>query len=291
MSRTSTNPSVYEIVTNRIVQLLDDGVVPWRKTWSSPSDYPLSLNTGAHYRGINNILLGSAPFTNPYWATFKQITARKGQVKRGSQGWPVFFWKVYDKKKKDANGKEITKRLFVARYYTVFNLEQCENIETPEPPKSRPEGSTTIIGSAQQLVDGYISPTGAGPSLIEGTTPCYRMQHDAVEIPKARHFDNDDEYYSTLFHELVHSTGHPDRLDRLSPGSQPSLESYSYEELVAEMGASFLCGKAGITTTWENSASYIAGWRKVFTEDTRIVVQAAQAATKAVDLIAPAQED
>jgi antirestriction protein ArdC len=277
MSSFRAKTDAYQIVTDRILEQLEKGTVPWRKTWAAPGMEPTSLVTGKPYRGINWFLLQCAPYASPEWLTYKQAKAFGGVVKKGESGWPVFFWRTYEAENKSTGRKEVR---FVARYYTVFNVAQCEGLELP---RLEPRSEFVPNVSAESIVSGY-----DGPAIIEGPQPLYRPRTDSVEMPPATCFDDTDAYYATLFHELVHSTGHTTRLDRFGADAGHAAfgsSEYGKEELVAEMGAAFLAARTGVRGTTENSAAYIAGWLKTIRGDKRLVVTAATAAQKAVDFI------
>jgi antirestriction protein ArdC len=291
---TAASPDVYTIITERICSILETGVIPWRKPWQSDASGSLVLPSnkvsGKAYRGINVFLLSCAGFDCPYWVSFKQAVSLGGTVKKGQKGFPVVFWKRLNKTDKKtgtpiigANGKP--ESIMFLRYYTVFNLEQCEGIAWNKPESVvKPIGWEPLTEAAR-----IASEMPNAPTLSHGgTRACYSPALDLVKMPEQTSFPVPADYYSTLFHELTHSTGHKDRLarkgvcDPISFGSDP----YAQEELVAEMGASFLCGQAGILhTTLQNSAAYVANWLKALKGDSKLVVMAAAQAHKAADLI------
>jgi len=272
----NTNAQVYESVTLRILECLDKGVVPWRKPWAVAA--PRNLSSGHVYRGVNQILLSCAAFSSPYWMTFKQARMLGGSVKRGERGTPIVFWKVYENEKR--NG-DIEKR-FVLRHFTVFNAEQTEGIYIPklEAPKA-----VDPIADCEKIVSSFKD----APVLEHGgNRACYVPSLDRIHLPSRTAFSSAEEYYSTLFHEFVHATGAAKRLARKGVVDVKSFSSheYSYEELIAECGAAFLCAHAGIAPkTLDNSASYIAHWASALKNDPKWIVQAASAAAKASDFI------
>lgn len=276
---------VYEIVTEKIIAALESGTAPWRKSWGCNNSAPVNFHSGKNYRGINTFLLHCSGFASPYWLTFKQAKERGGTVKKGEKGMPVVFWNwIY----KDATGKTIkdqtkaAKKIPFLRYYTAFNAEQIDGVEFPA--VDIPTREHTPSETCEKIVAGMPSP----PEIkTKGSQPCYIPSLDRVEMPKAEHFHSGDEYYSTLFHELTHATGHKSRLDRkeLTKVSGFGSSDYSKEELVAEMGAAFICGHAGIDTTLDNSAAYLQNWIKVLKGDSKLAVTAAAQAQKAADYI------
>ncbi|HEX5033178.1 MAG TPA: zincin-like metallopeptidase domain-containing protein [bacterium] len=281
---------VYEIITERITQALEAGTVPWHKPWKVAGVADSNLISGKAYRGINVWLTMATTlekgFSSPYWVTFKQCQSLGGRVKKGEKGTPIIFWnfKEFVEESKEG-GEPKVKKIPMARYYTVFNADQCEGIEA-KIPKPAWEGKTfNPIAEAEKIVAGF----QAKPTIKEGgSRACYSPSRDTVTMPPREAFDSPAEYYSTLFHELTHSTGHATRLAREGVIENHFFgdESYSKEELVAEMGAAFLSGMAGIeNATVSNSAAYIKHWLGALKNDKRLVITAAAQAQKAADLI------
>jgi antirestriction protein ArdC len=280
--------NVYEIITERILEKLEQGTVPWHKPWSA-GGAPRNLVSGKEYRGVNIFLLGCQGFTSPYWLTFKQAKQLGGSVRKGEHGTPCILWKWINRKNENTEtGDTETKQIPLVRYYNVFNVEQCDGIsharlevEQDEPEPFNP------IESAERIVASYPKP----PSISEDGRGAayYRPMTDSIHMPEQETFDSEDHYYGTLFHEMAHSTGHESRLAR--PGvSNPiryGSHDYSQEELVAEMGAAFLAAEAGIDAEglMDNSAAYVASWLKALRNDKKLVVFAGAQAQKAVDHI------
>lgn len=285
--------NVYEIVTEAILKQLEQGTAPWHKPWKTiHGEVPTNLVSGKAYRGINLFLLSHLPYARPLYLTYKQTQELGGQVKRGEHGHKVVFWKVSDRPTTEASedgGESTTKRSFLLRYYTVFNVAQCEGLDAKIPalPAASPLTPIQSIDSAESIVREW-----AGKPMIEekiSDRAFYVPALDRITVPSRTQYENPTEFYSTLFHELTHSTGHKSRLNRstLTELCPFGSTNYSREELVAEMGAAFLCGEAGIenAASLQNSASYIAGWMKKLKADPRCVVTAAAQAQKAADLI------
>jgi antirestriction protein ArdC len=212
--------------------------------------------------------------------TFRQAKQRGGHVRQGEHGAPVVFWKWHDLEDRDSGEP---KRVPVLRYYTVFNVQQCESVAAPA--VAAPEREHSPIVAAERIVADMHEPPIIRPGMAGA---CYSPLEDVVSMPRPEVFDSGEAYYATLFHELTHSTGHTSRLDRglgeqLAPFGSPD---YSREELVAEMGAAFLCGEAGILEPQlPQSAAYIAGWLQRLRNDRRLVVNAAAQGQKAADWI------
>jgi antirestriction protein ArdC len=269
--------NVYEIITDRIVDSLSKGVIPWRKPWVTQS--PKNLISGKDYRGVNVLLLGSAPYESPWWLTFNQSRDLGGTVKKGERGTPVIFWKVYGK---ETEGGDSEDRRFVLRYYTLFNIAQTQGVQAPP---AAPRPAFNPIEECERIVSGF-----EGRPTIEhgGSQAFYAPSLDRIQVPARETFSSAPEYYSTLFHELTHSTGSANRLARkavMDPNSFASHE-YSFEELIAECGAAFLCAHGGISTaTLDNSAAYIASWAKKLRSEPKWIVNASAQAAKAADLV------
>ena len=283
---------LYEAVTAKVLEKLEQGVVPWQKPWNSKVGAPMNIATGKPYNGINVMMLGSQGYDSKYWMTFKQCLDKGGHIKKGEKGSMVVFWSFIDK-----NGKAVDDdasptlssdkdKIPILRYYTVFNANQTEGLDLKkltEELEAKNLAEKDVITPADQIVDAFVD----RPEIKHGfTRACYRPSSDEVNLPRMEAFKTSEEYYSTLFHELVHSTGHEKRLGRHSPEMTVfGDEDYSKEELVAEMGAAFLSAEAGIESTMNNTASYIASWMKALQDDKRLLITAAGQAQKAAKYI------
>jgi len=280
---------IYEMITDRILEALDKGIIPWKKPWKG-GGIPCNIR-GTAYRGINLFLLGMSPYTSPYWLTYRQAKEMGGQVKKGEKSSIVIFWKMFEKSRhtelvKDDNGNvqevEHVERIPFLRYYHVFNLQQCDGIEDPD--KDKPVLEFEPITEAEKIIEGYPKPS---PSIVLGA-PSYCNSEDSIRMPEKESFVSVPAWYATIFHELTHSTGHKDRLNRASV-QHPSFgsQSYSQEELVAEMGSAFLRAITGIESKEEDKqdVAYIQNWVKALKDDRKMVVLAGAQAQKAVDFI------
>lgn len=275
--------SVYEKVTARIIELLETGNVPWKKPWRF-SEGPRNLISRKPYRGINSFLLNCSPYSSPYWITYRQATEKGGQVRKGEKSTAIIFWKWLDcKADPDNEDNESTEKVPLVRFYNVFNLDQVDDIDPPA--EVQPDIPFSPIDQAEQVISNM-----PHRPLIQygGNRACYSPTLDCIKLPNRNAFNSPEEFYSTAFHELAHSTGHSSRLSRkgiLEP-SYFGSHDYSHEELVAEFGASMLCGVTGIEQqTLENSAAYIQGWLKVLKGDKKLAIIAAGQAQRAADFI------
>jgi antirestriction protein ArdC len=280
--------TIYEMVTEKVLAAIEStGELPWRKPWTTYADgsiFPRNLVTGRFYSGINVVLLGTQYYESPFWLTIKQCGDIGGRVRKGEKGSMIIYWKLLERKV-EKEGKEKTERVPLIRYSTVFNSSQCEGITVPELSKIQ-RTDAEKLEACESMLDRY----SEGPRMeYNRQRAAYDPVTDTVMIPGLASFLSSEGYYSTMFHELVHSTGHVGRLNRFtSPENfRFGSEEYGKEELIAEIGASFLCAETGIVPrTIENSLGYVKRWAEVIKANPKLVVEAASQAQKAVDLIA-----
>lgn len=281
--------NTYSLVTNRLIELLEKGVVPWKSPYFSQTGMPRNFATGKACRGINVFLLGSLRFTSPWFLTYIQAKELGGQVRKGERGHLVVKYGTYTKTSETAEEEE---KCAYLKTYSVFHATQIDGIAFPEAENFPEIPSTILCDRAREMVEGMPNP----PEFEEGTAiPFYRPKTDSVHMPDRCYFINEEAYYSTLFHELTHATGHESRLARKSLLENKGIHHggearkiYAEEELVAEMGASFLNAHAGIgETEIENSAAYLQGWIKALkSKDAKNwIIRAAGQAQKAADYI------
>ena len=272
---------VYDIITDRIITELEKGIIPWRKPWNT-AGMSKNLISGKTYQGVNAIMTNLQSFNSEYWLTFKQCKSLKGKIVKGSKSTPVIFWKFLDGKIDDVTGK--ADKIPMLRYYNVFNATQTEGIDYPKATTELTEFKQ--IESAEKILADM--PLGMPKVLHEEQRAYYQPGSDIINMPKKESFANTPEYYSTLFHELTHSTGHKDRLNRDGVAGEISFGSncYSKEELIAEIGASFLNGHSGIMhKTIDNSTAYIRSWLGKLKSDKKLVITASGKAQKAANYI------
>ena len=269
---------VYQVVTDQIIKLLEQGTVPWRKPWKGVNHVPRNLMSRKAYRGINLFLLNAASYSSPFWLTFRQAQGLGGTIKKGEKSFPVVFWKLLEEEREGEKHQ-----IPFLRYHPVFNVAQCDGIHVPIP-----TGIQTDFQPIKQCEE-VVSQMPSAPMIQHGGEQAlYSPPLDMVKMPDAPTFESSEAYYTTLFHELVHSTGHGSRLNRkeVTEPNRFGSDPYSREELVAEMGAAFLSGHCGIEDkTLNQSASYIQSWLQRLKDDRRLVVQAAALAQKAADFI------
>jgi antirestriction protein ArdC len=274
--------SVYEIITSRIVAELERGVVPWRRPWSAK--LPVNLCTQKEYRGLNVLTLGSQGYASRFWLTLNQANRLGGRIRKGERSSPVIYWNIGEEREYvTREGDTRVSKPVILRYSNVFNLTQVEGIYLSESALHETRTNDPI-----EECERVVAEMPHRPTVESSNRAWYAPGRDVVGMPSMGLFQSSAEYYSTLFHELTHSTGHISRVGRDGFEAIQSFgsESYSREELVAEVGAAMLCGVAGIANrTIENSAAYLQGWIARLKGDTRLIVGAASAAQKAADYI------
>jgi len=273
---------IYEIVTQKIIDLLESGVIPWQTPWRTASGMPRNLVSLRAYNGINFWLLLCRKDSIPFYMTFEQVKSLGGTIRKGEKSTMIVFWKLL--KSEDETEEQKTTPLL--RYYHVFNISQTEGIDEKRIPKTDSfDHDFNPVEVADTLIKNWVD----CPKIVQGSSfAYYEPLSDLVCIPSPRTFFNDHQYYSTLYHELVHSTGHRKRLGRHERIKDHKFGSqdYSQEELVAEMGAAYLCGLTDIERqTIENNAAYIKSWIRTFKGDSKGLIMAAAQAQKAVDYI------
>jgi antirestriction protein ArdC len=278
MTTPSNRISVYDSVTNNIIAKLEQGIAPWIKPWQAGS-------TGAdrnaiskkEYQGVNRLILGMSGYSSPIWASFKQWQDLGGNVKKGEHGTQIVFYSQVAKKEikeNDPNPENSTYAMLKAYY--VFNIDQIEGIEYEKPAPQLPD-----FNPIPALEDRIIK-TGAQISHGGGRA-FYRPATDSITLPEKNTFISEAHYYATALHELTHWSGAPHRLDR-TKGKRFADTAYAFEELVAEMGAAFLCADYGIQGDLQH-ADYIGNWLQCLKNDNKAVFNAAALAQKAADYI------
>jgi antirestriction protein ArdC len=279
MTETKEKRDVYALTTDKIIAQLEQGVAPWQKSWTE-AGIPQNLITRKPYQGINLILLASLNYEQNFFLTFNQIKMFGGKVVKGERSHLIVYWN-WQEKVNEQGEKE--KKSFL-RYYLVFNIAQCEGIPKgmmPEPVR-RPHEPIAVCEDVLRSMP-------LRPEIMHKEhEPFYHVGKDFINIPQAATFTDSESYYETLFHELIHSTGHISRLNRkeiMEPNEYGS-EPYSIEELTAEIGACYLKSYAGIDRErLANSAAYIQGWLAKLRNDKRFIFYASSQAQKATDYI------
>ena len=311
-----TNKQVAEEVTAKIVAAMEAGVVPWKKPWKTPKDgfnpnLPHNAITGNTYRGFNQLQTMLEAWKKAYqscgWLTFNQIKANGGYVYSGEKSTPIMhyhevtkFVKVDENGRKwtadknDADTEEIdegeTYTFLSASTWNMFNLDQCgglDNLVTPEPTDTEP---LNVLELGENVINAYINSDNAPSYHLNGYDRAYyRPSTDSIHLPEkaAEVWNAPQDFYTVAYHEMTHSTGHESRLNRdgVTGGHRFGSKDYGFEELVAELGSSFLCAHTGINDTIERHAGYLKNWLTVLKNDPSMIIKASNKAQKAVDFI------
>ncbi len=285
----------YAIVTEKIINLLETGIVPWRRPWTS-TGLPHNLVSKKPYRGVNVFLLSASKYVSPFWLTMRQANELDGHVRKGEESTLIVNWKIENLLSRDesedldqdetVDAKARNRRRFLLRFYRVFNLEQCELPQAVLDKLPRIETHEhDPIEAAERIIAAMPNP----PEIqYAGSKAFYSSVTDRITLPPRELLISAEEQAATTYHEIGHATGHPKRLNRKSIAEAAPFGSptYSFEEMIAEMSAAYLCAEAGISpAVIENQSAYVAGWLKKLRDDRKLVVHAAAQAQHAADFI------
>ena len=276
--------NVYELVTNRIIEQLENNIIPWEKPWSGTIDGAFNRVSKKPYSILNQMLL---KYDNEY-ASFKQWKDLGGHIRKGEKSEMVVFWKMYPIKEKQDDGTEIIKTIPLLKYINVFHISQVDGVE---PLKQKVTHDIEPIDKAEKILNDYWNRENITIEHVKGDKAFYSPMFDKIQLPLFEQFKQSEEYYSTAFHESVHSTMKTSRCNRQEDrkGKVVSFgsEEYSKEELVGEVGSAQLMNIVGIETTksFRNSTAYIQSWLKVLRNDNKFIVSASSKAEKAVNYI------
>ena len=272
---------IYEMVTDRIIEQLEKEVIPWQRPWQGSNKGAYNRISNKPYSLLNQMTL---QHTGEY-ASFKQWTELGGHIRKGEKAEIVTFWKIQQIEEENEDGEKIIKQLPLLRYYNVFHISQVEGVE----PKSIDLNELQPIEEAERIKTEYMQREHI--KILEKVTDkaFYSPSLDYIQVPCKEQYQHIEEFYSTLFHEMTHSTGHKTRLDRLEESNKAHFgsENYSKEELVAEIGSATLINKLGIGTnkSFNNSTAYIQSWLRVLKNDKKFIISASSRAEKAVKYI------
>lgn len=274
---------VYDIVTRQLLTLMAEGKCPWRKPWHTVgTGLPTNAVSGREYRGANTWLLGSAPYSDRRWVSYKQARELGGSVRKGERSSVAVFWKLIEKTGRATDSAEGPERVPLLRYYSVFNIEQCDGLILP------PEVTVARHDRIESAED-TVRKMPLRPIISEsGNEAWYMPATDRINIPPMGCFESADSFYATLLHELAHATGHERRLGRkeVRTVARFGSDDYSAEELTAELASAYVCAEIGLDNSLlENSAGYLSGWLSALNNDPRMFVLAAGRAQRAADYI------
>lgn len=274
--------SVYEMITERIIEQLENGVIPWQKPWSGTHSRAYNRVSNKSYSLLNQLLLKH----DGEYATFKQWSDLGGKIRKGEKSEVVTFWKIQPYEEENENGEKVIKQIPLLRYYNVFHISQVDGVEPKEQLKI---SDLEPIEEAEKIKTEYMNREHL--KIFEKVTndAFYLPIQDYIQVPCKEQYQDIEEFYSTLFHEMIHSTGHKSRLNR--PDMQGIVrhgsEKYSKEELTAELGSAMIINILGIETekSFKNSSGYIQDWLQVLKNDNNFIVSASSRAEKAVKYI------
>ncbi len=276
--------NVYEMVTNRIIGMLEEGIIPWEKPWTGTRDGAFNRISKKPYSLLNQMLLKH----DGEYATFKQWQDLGGKVRKGEKSEIIVFWKMTSTKEEDENGEEKTKLIPVLKYFNVFHISQVDGVE-PLPEEEIETTELEPIEEVEKILMDYITREGIKLESEKSNKAYYSPSLDVIHLPLMEQFKNTEEYYSTFAHESVHSTMAESRCNRKTENKNAAFGSadYSKEELVAELGAASILNMLGIETqsSFRNSTAYIQSWIKVLKNDVKFIVSASSKSEKAVKYI------
>ena len=273
----STNKiDIYTEVTNRIIEKLESGVIPWVKPWHTENTLDKNIKTGNEYNGINRIILGMSGYQSNVWGSFKQWSDLGANVRKGEHGTAIVFYKPVSGVKKNEQGEieSIYSCVFNTSY--VFNAEQVEGIEI----KPRDIEDKPFMNNVD--IDNMVLNTGAS-IRHSGNSAYYKRDDDFINMPVKSDFNSEANYYATLLHELTHWSGSPTRLDR-TKGKRSGDTAYAFEELIAELGSAFLCEKYAVKGDIRHEG-YIASWLQALKNDNKMIFKASAYAQKSTDYL------
>lgn len=272
--------NVYELVTQRIIEELEKGIIPWEKPWSGVKNGAYNRISKKPYSLLNQMLLKH----KGEYMTYKQVTECGGHVRKGEKSEIVVFWKIIPIEEVAENGSKVIKQLPLLRYYNVFHISQCEGIE---PLKVDRNNDLEPIEEIESILNDYINRESIRIEHSASNEAYYSLGRDLIHLPLMEQFKDIAEYYSTYAHEATHSTMKENRCDRKQQFASFGSENYSKEELIAEIGSASLLNMLGIETvqSFRNSSAYIQNWLQVLRNDTKFIISASSKAQKAIEFI------
>ena len=299
----NTNFDLYEVVTNKILDEIEKtGKLNWVKEWKTKQGtnaFPMNGISKKRYEGINFFLLSMHDYVSPYWLTYKQVEQLGGNVRKGEKSTMIVFWKVNEYTKLNTTTQQDeTKKVPLLRYYNVFNVEQCDNVIIKGDAVTAPAteySENEKIDIAQNIVDNYQTREAIRYNVKESDRAYYQPSTDSITMPLLNQFNSSQSFYSTFFHEISHSTGHKNRLNRKEVVETSFFGSCDYgtEELTAELTSAFICAEIGISNenTERNSIAYLKNWKNAIKGDKKLFLMASQRASKSAKYILNKQEE
>lgn len=276
-----TKFDIYQTITDRIINQLKSGHIPWVKTWKGVNTGAFNRVSKQPYSLLNQMLLKH----DGEYASFKQWTELGGHIRKGEKSEIVVYWNIIDKEVTNKDGEKEVKHIPLLKYYNVFHISQVDGVE----PLEKPLSDIQPIESAEKVINDYVNREGINYRETVSNKAYYSPLMDAVVVPSKNQYTNINDFYATAFHELTHSTGYNSRLARISTTNIAAFGSHEYskEELIAEIGSASLLNLLGLETskTFRNTTAYIQSWLQVLKNDNRFIVSAASKAEKAVNFI------
>ena len=276
--------NVYEMVTDRIIEQLENGIIPWEKPWTGVRSGAFNRVSKKSYSLLNQMLLKH----EGEYATFKQWAELGGKIRKGEKSEIIVFWKVLPVEETQEDGTKIIKQIPLLKYINVFHISQVEGVE---PLKKEELNDIEPIEKAESILQDYWTREDITVKHVIGNKAFYSPIQDMIQLPLFEQFKNANEYYSTAFHESVHSTMKESRCNRAEERKNKLVafgsEEYSKEELCAEIGSASLMNIIGIETvkSFRNSSAYIQSWLSVLKNDVKFILSASSKAEKAVNYI------
>lgn len=285
MSEAKTD--IYATITNKILADMEKGILPWNRSWNGCTSLPLRW-TGENYSGINILMLWATSmckgYSAPTWMTFNQALELGAAVRKGERGTTVVYAGTLLKSDDAGQGDEDARAIHYLKRYTVFNVAQIDGL----PDRFHQAGTVQEFSNPDErnaAADEFFTATAAQIET-KGHQPAYFPLSDKIEMPAFADFKTAEDYYSTLSHELTHWTGHKTRLAREIKSHRDSIQDYAKEELIAELGAAFLCAELGISSEPRaDHAAYLQNWIQALKNDKKFIFSAASHASKAVDYL------
>ena len=262
-----------ETITQKIIEALENGTTPWKCPFHRTA-YPVNFKTGHNYRGVNMFMLWltamMSGYTTNYFIGFQQARSLGGHVRRKESGIQIIVYSPYKKtviNNTTGAEEEVSRKFFKSDY--VFNLDQIEGlkIETENPEITPIEEIEALVKNTGVFI------------RHQGERAYFDNLNDFINMPYRSNFETLEEYYATMFHELIHSTGHKSRINRLDISSK---EDKAFEELVAELGSAFLCAEYNLPQNIKNTAAYVDSWLASLKKDTGYIFKASKVATEAI---------
>lgn len=270
---------IYQTITDRIINQLEKGLIPWEKTWSGVSGGAFNRISRKPYSLLNQMLLSNSG----EYATFKQWQNLGGHIRKGAKAEMVVYWNIIEKEEIDKDGEKVVVGIPILKYYNVFHISDVEGVA----PLTNNETEVKPIDSAEQLIIDYVTREHINYKEVVSDKAYYSPTTDSVVVPTKKQYQNVNDFYATAFHEINHSTGNKKRLNRITSVAAFGSQEYSKEELVAEIGSATLMNLLNLETskTFRNTTAYIQSWLRVLKNDKKFIISAASKAEKSVNFI------